>query len=268
MGYCCVLHGNFLGDDVRDPDHGVRRLPPRLGDASTSRSTVFCGGESITLSVGNADSYLWSTGATTKSIQVNTAGSYTVTVNNITPSCQSISTPVVVTVNPAPVSQFQILITTLRTLESIGFSNLSTGSVSWLWDFGDGKTSTDKNPLHDYTTGGSYIVKLAVTSDKGCQVTSSQSIDVITGLDEDLAVIALKSFPNPFHSSFFVSLLAPERQLISIQVVNVLGKPVYQTEGETGHLYEIPGAEFPEGMYILRVHTDTGTFNGKVVKVR
>ena len=85
---------------------------------------------------------------------------------------------------------------------------------------------------------------------------------------EDLAVIALKSFPNPFHSSFFVSLLAPERQLFSIQVVNVLGKPVYQTEGETGHLYEIPGAEFPEGMYIIRVHTDTGTFNGKVIKVR
>jgi len=46
--------------------------------------------------------------------------------------------------------------------------------VSWLWDFGDGKTSTDKNPTHVYTNPGSYTVKLTVTTDSNVVYTRIQ----------------------------------------------------------------------------------------------
>ena len=36
--------------------------------------------------------------------------------------------------------------------------------VKWLWEFGDGQSSTEKNPLHHYTTHGTYSVKLTVTN--------------------------------------------------------------------------------------------------------
>jgi len=47
----------------------------------------------------------------------------------------------------------------------INFADQSTGPVtSWLWNFGDGATSTLQNPTHSYTTPGAYTVQLTVTS--------------------------------------------------------------------------------------------------------
>jgi gliding motility-associated-like protein len=56
---------------------------------------------------------------------------------------------------------------------AIQFNTSSTttyGSITnWLWDFGDGTTSTNQNQSHAYTSGlPSYNVKLTVTNDKGC----------------------------------------------------------------------------------------------------
>lgn len=53
---------------------------------------------------------------------------------------------------------------------AVDFTDLSTGNpASWLWDFGDGTTSTDQNPSHTYSSVGSpaqYKVTLTVTSDE------------------------------------------------------------------------------------------------------
>ena len=40
--------------------------------------------------------------------------------------------------------------------------------IAWSWDFGDGTTSTDQNPIHTFATSGSYNVCLEITSDNGC----------------------------------------------------------------------------------------------------
>lgn len=42
-----------------------------------------------------------------------------------------------------------------------------SGITAWLWNFGDGNTSTIQNPLHTYTTSGSYSVSLTVTNANG-----------------------------------------------------------------------------------------------------
>lgn len=39
--------------------------------------------------------------------------------------------------------------------------------TDWAWTFGDGGTSTDQNPIYDYTDPGIYSVHLAVTSPDG-----------------------------------------------------------------------------------------------------
>jgi len=43
------------------------------------------------------------------------------------------------------------------------FSSDPNGVSSWLWDFGDGTTSTSQNPTHTYTSAGSYTVSLTVS---------------------------------------------------------------------------------------------------------
>jgi len=51
----------------------------------------------------------------------------------------------------------------------IAFTNLTTGTapLTYLWDFGDGGTSTEKDPVHQYTAVGIYMVKLTATNAYG-----------------------------------------------------------------------------------------------------
>jgi PKD repeat protein len=47
---------------------------------------------------------------------------------------------------------------------SVTFSNTSANGQTWLWDFGDGTTSTDQSPVHNYTALGNYTVVLTATA--------------------------------------------------------------------------------------------------------
>ena len=48
---------------------------------------------------------------------------------------------------------------------SVAFTDASMGTpTSWLWDFGDGQTSTTQNPSHTYSAAGSYDVSLTVSN--------------------------------------------------------------------------------------------------------
>jgi len=53
--------------------------------------------------------------------------------------------------------------------QTVTFTNESTvtGTVTYLWDFGDGETSTEKSPVHIYAAKGEYTVKLTVTDEDG-----------------------------------------------------------------------------------------------------
>jgi len=50
----------------------------------------------------------------------------------------------------------------------VRFRDISTGSpTSWLWNFGDGETSTEQNPVHEYKKSGTYAVALTVRNQYG-----------------------------------------------------------------------------------------------------
>jgi gliding motility-associated-like protein len=51
---------------------------------------------------------------------------------------------------------------------TVNFQDLSSGVIGWLWNFGDGGTSTLQNPSHTYTTYGNFTVTLIATSSAGC----------------------------------------------------------------------------------------------------
>ena len=63
--------------------------------------------------------------------------------------------------------------------EMIDFENTSLfGPTSFLWDFGDGNTSTKENPSHEYQQDGNYTVKLTVSNEQGTDVVEKS--DLIT----------------------------------------------------------------------------------------
>jgi gliding motility-associated-like protein len=61
--------------------------------------------------------------------------------------------------------------------ESIQFTSNSAGpgTLTYLWDLGDGNTSTAKDPAHTYNKAGIYTVKLTVTSSEGCTNSNTQT---------------------------------------------------------------------------------------------
>ncbi len=49
--------------------------------------------------------------------------------------------------------------------------------ISWAWDFGDGATSTEQNPIYEYDVSGTYDVSLSVVAENGCSSTVTHSIN-------------------------------------------------------------------------------------------
>lgn len=56
------------------------------------------------------------------------------------------------------------------------FRSYSTDATSYLWDFGDGNTSTEANPNYTYATGGLYTVTLTTTSSDGLTAEASTEV--------------------------------------------------------------------------------------------
>ena len=55
--------------------------------------------------------------------------------------------------------------------KQVAFQGLTHSATSWLWDFGDGNTSTEQNPVHVYESGGYYTAVLTATDKSGEVVT-------------------------------------------------------------------------------------------------
>jgi PKD repeat protein len=69
---------------------------------------------------------------------------------------------------PPPTAAFLGVPTSGDAPLAVQFTDQSTGSISsWLWDFGDGETSTAQHPTHTYESGGDYTVGLTVTGPGG-----------------------------------------------------------------------------------------------------
>lgn len=62
-----------------------------------------------------------------------------------------------------PFADFEYAVSEENPLE-VAFTNKSTNSENYLWDFGDGETSTEENPVHEYAESGTYEVVLTATN--------------------------------------------------------------------------------------------------------
>ncbi|MDD3915450.1 MAG: PKD domain-containing protein, partial [Bacteroidales bacterium] len=78
-----------------------------------------------------------------------------------------------------PVASFSANVTSGSPPLTVLFTDTSSGSPdTWAWDFGDGATSTEQNPVHTYTEPGTYTVTLTATNAIGTN--STTEADCIT----------------------------------------------------------------------------------------
>lgn len=134
----------------------------------------------------------------------------------------------------------------------IRFTNESEGlAKSWLWDFGDGNTSTEQNTNHKYAQKGFYSVTL--TSRNDCEESISDSVHLVVLASNNDALV----YPNPAQHKLYVSSRnhASEPTL----VFDMTGKLVYNQIHKTVD-YEIDVSNWASGLYLLKIN------KGKFVK--
>jgi len=146
------------------------------------------------LSAGTTDEvdYLWEiTGADNDqsndenpSFDITQTGQYNVSlIANYGNCIDTLSIPDFMEVGDIPEVVFEIQTEELCQDINVIFVNNSTVNYgefeSWLWDFGDGSSSTEKEPTHQFIGLESHTITLIGTTDKGCESTFSASFDVL-----------------------------------------------------------------------------------------
>ena len=104
---------------------------------------------------------------------------------------------------------------------SVDFSDTSIGALSWLWDFGDGNTSTLQNPTHVYATSGTYDVKLYIENDIKSWNETTKSLTYASLAIADEYSLNFSLYPNPTNGVLNITSKTP---IDRIEIYSVLGK--------------------------------------------
>ncbi|MBU3661108.1 MAG: PKD domain-containing protein [Flavobacteriales bacterium] len=142
----------------------ISMIPTVTPTITASGSTTICQGGNVTLTSSAGDSYLWSTGATTQSIIVTTAGNYTVSVSS--GGCTSTSAATTVTVNNPPATP---------TISASGPTTFCQGgSVTLTSSASSGNTWSTGATTQSITVSASGTYSVTVGS-AGCTATSAST---------------------------------------------------------------------------------------------
>lgn len=130
--------------------------------------------------------YAWSNGADTEDL-VAGAGEYTFTVTDAN-DCEWVSDVFSIDAGGA-IAGFTVVDPVVLVNTEVIFTNTSVSGETFFWEFGDGATSTELEPVHAYSTPGIFTVTLTVTSGDCSDVTSFDvTVELNTGISTSAAV--------------------------------------------------------------------------------
>ena len=136
----------------------------------------------------------------------------------------------------------------------VTFTDLTTYEPTyWLWDFGDGTTSTERHPFHTYDTAGVYTVCLVVgnanSSDTLCRVLPLGEVSSSEEVEAHQRRVSVT--PNPFSDHLTVFTPETARDL-RFQLFTALGSMVLD-QAISGGVVRIETGELASGAYFWRV---------------
>jgi hypothetical protein len=144
----------------------------------------------------------------------------------------------------------------------VTFTNNSINATAYLWDFGDGDTSTLENPVHTYLYGEYTVTLLAGNA---CDAdTAFIPVSVITGTGETTGLSAVSVYPNPSTGKFRISFGTAINIVTGIKIFDILGNLVLDLQNIEND-QEIDLSGHPDGIYILTITKGNAGYRGKIV---
>jgi hypothetical protein len=177
--------------------------------------------------------------------------------------------------------------------------NLSNGTspFQFLWNFGDGTSSTDPYPTHVYAQSGPYQLCLTLTDAAGCTSTSCDSVSIDgnglydgmapveeaarngftirvvsqqpTGIADRPAFTETRLWPNPVNDVLNIRFNTSLRGNLPMSVIDVNGREVLVANAmiaDGTNQLEVATGALPAGMYMLRMGNGNETMSFRFVK--
>ncbi|HPF71630.1 MAG TPA: PKD domain-containing protein, partial [Candidatus Krumholzibacteria bacterium] len=148
---------------------------------------------------------------------------------------------------------------------AVTFTDASTGGVSsWAWDFGDGGTSTEQNPVHEYAAEGVYAVSLIVSN--GCSSDTLAVAGAVTVTANPLSAVPnrvpsgfglAQNYPNPFNPSTTIAFALTQAGPVRLEIYDAAGRRVAvlvdeeRAAGEHSVVWQ--PRNLPSGLYFARM---------------
>lgn len=95
--------------------------------------------------------------------------------------------------NTPPLADFSFAQLSSSNFLEVTFSNVSTSATDYIWDFGDGTTSTELEPVHEFAAEGTYSI----------QLTAMDKLEATSTVQKDIVLTAPSAFIPPILESGF-----------------------------------------------------------------
>ncbi|MFN5845537.1 MAG: choice-of-anchor I family protein [Flavobacteriia bacterium] len=209
--------------------------------------------ELVTTTSAPVNTYSWSTGETTQSIEVSLAGVYVITVEDVN-GCET-SDEVTVTVFESPsVSAGEDQLLCESELPATLNASGTGGTVAW--------SNGAQGPLTQVNSAGVYTV--TVTSSNGCQAADEVEIAVESCLSIVEFENEIQLYPNPAVEAFTIESL--DALTGSYQLVSFDGKLHRSGRLSSDNKVTINIESLSKGVYMIRLDLETGTREYRIVK--
>ena len=236
-----------------------------LNDLELGPDIASCEGNPVTLDAGSSgNSYLWSTGATSNTINVSSSGNYFVTVSYGNGCLKNDQVDVFI----ANLETGYILSDTqlCRNVPAT-FTDTTSDATGWFWDFGDGTTATTQAVTHTYTSGGTFALKL-VTSAGACQDSVVNFLSVAacgTGIEEEMGE-AIGISPNPNSGEFVIHWEGIPGGELSLRVMDARGVLIRKeiVPGVHSGEFKMDLGGVAKGLYLVEIRNESGTWIEKM----
>ena len=207
-------------------------------------SPTICIGQAATLTASGANTYTWSTGATSTGINTATASpinTTTYTVTGTSAGCTNTAFSLV-TVDALPATPV---------ITQNGAVLSSSSAIGNQWYLNGVLIAGATNQFYTTTQNGVYTV---IASEGGCTSLSSAGTDINTGIAELLTDFSFDIYPNPNDGTFVLNINSSSTTTYVIEIHNTLGQLIYKQSLKqfTGmNSYPVDISEYSKGIYMI-----------------
>ena len=154
---------------------------------------------------------------------------------------------------------------------TVTLMNSSSSATNYFWNFGDGTTSEEMDPTHQYNELGDFEVQLIATNADCGTDTITQVVSITmptTSVDLTEYLEDFQLFPNPNTGQFTLLMEGESREVMNFRMINILGQVIHQEtlDFRSGHLRKMFVMDgLSSGTYLIELRSEDEVMYRKVI---